>query len=151
MPLLFLHFFSPLQLCIVRVRVVVAWFQLVDDCRVIMKGYSTTSRWVYWIVGLIVMAELVTVSGRGHFDYQSSFGPKERRKRQGKCHSFSCVHTFSAGLFVVLKCNERLCLQFWVIDLSPSFEHTWSVETRGWEDWSLKISSIVVPTYEIQK
>jgi hypothetical protein len=49
-----------------------------------MKGYSTTSSWIYLIVGLIVMAELVTVSGRGHIDYQSSFGPKERRKRQGK-------------------------------------------------------------------
>ncbi|EFX73740.1 hypothetical protein DAPPUDRAFT_109522 [Daphnia pulex] len=47
-----------------------------------MKGYSATSRWVYLIVCLIVMAELVTVSGRGHFNYQSSFGPKERRKRQ---------------------------------------------------------------------
>jgi hypothetical protein len=45
------------------------------------------------------MAELVTVSGRGHSNYQSSFGPKERRKRQGKCHFFSYVHTFiSAGL-----------------------------------------------------
>jgi hypothetical protein len=49
-----------------------------------MKSYSATSRWVYLIVGFIVMAELVTVSGRGHIDYQSSFGPKERRKRQGK-------------------------------------------------------------------
>ncbi|XP_046644536.1 proclotting enzyme-like isoform X2 [Daphnia pulicaria] len=47
-----------------------------------MMGNSATSRWVYLTVGLIVMAELVTVSGRGHIDYPSSFGPKERRKRQ---------------------------------------------------------------------
>lgn len=50
-----------------------------------MSGLSGASRWkgIYLIIGLIVMAELVTVSGRGHIDYQSSFGPKERRKRQG--------------------------------------------------------------------
>lgn len=59
-----------------------------DDFSVKMMGNSATSRWVYLTVGLIVMAELVTVSGRGHIDYPSSFGPKERRKRQGRMSFF---------------------------------------------------------------
>ncbi|XP_046460216.1 proclotting enzyme-like isoform X1 [Daphnia pulex] len=61
-----------------------------------MKGYSATSRWVYLIVCLIVMAELVTVSGRGHSNYQSSFGPKERRKRQvGQNDALSLLSSLS--------------------------------------------------------
>lgn len=48
-----------------------------------MESFTTSSRWTgYLFVGLIVMAELVTVSGRGQVDWRDSFGPKERRKRQ---------------------------------------------------------------------
>lgn len=59
-----------------------------------MTEMLAASRWkaIYTIVGLIVMAELVIVSGRGHIDYQSSFGPKERRKRQG-VSSFTWIRT----------------------------------------------------------
>lgn len=63
-----------------------------------MSGLSGASRWkgIYLIIGLIVMAELVTVSGRGHIDYQSSFGPKERRKRQvGQTDAFSLLSSLS--------------------------------------------------------
>lgn len=86
----FSHFYSPLHLYFVRVRVgrIVTWFRPPDDFSVKMMGNSATSRWVYLTVGLIVMAELVTVSGRGHIDYPSSFGPKERRKRQGRMSFF---------------------------------------------------------------
>ncbi len=41
------------------------------------------------LVGLVIMAELVIVSCRGHIDWHtSSFGPKERRKRQSKSLHF---------------------------------------------------------------
>ncbi|XP_057369709.1 serine proteinase stubble-like isoform X1 [Daphnia carinata] len=63
-----------------------------------MTELSGASRWkgIYLIIGLIVMAELVTVSGRGHIDYQSSFGPKERRKRQvGQTDAFSLLSSLS--------------------------------------------------------
>lgn len=86
----FSHFYSPLRLYFVRVRVgrIVTWFRPLYDFSVKMMGNSATSRWVYLTVGLIVMAEFVTVSGRGHIDYPSSFGPKERRKRQGRMSFF---------------------------------------------------------------
>ncbi|KAI9564714.1 hypothetical protein GHT06_008455 [Daphnia sinensis] len=63
-----------------------------------MTELSGASRWkgTYLMIGLIVMAELVTVSGRGHIDYQSSFGPKERRKRQvGQTDAFSLLSSLS--------------------------------------------------------
>ena len=49
------------------------------------KATVITAKWRYTIVCMIVLADLVVVSGRGYIDWQStSFGPKERRKRQGK-------------------------------------------------------------------
>ena len=46
------------------------------------------------LVGLVIMAEIVVmVSSRGHIDWHTSFGPKDRRKRQSRTFIFFTFST----------------------------------------------------------